>query len=866
MGETQNAVTTVQIKKRNGQVVAFDTNKIQAAVGNAWFAVHAKHHYADDAGQCAAVAEAVAKLNPMSVEEIQDAVEIELMRRKLFDVAKAYIKYRHDRELVRNEKCKILNKTELDEVDKSFSPNSLNVLASRYLLRNEKGEIIETVKECFERVAIHAALPEIIYDPRVFEKDSGYYTIKPYPPSDTDIPDKLNVGRHTLNKYHKQAMVRLYLRLAHGNHIKIEFNEIIKMIQRGEFDDVESKIDEFFNMMVSRDFMPNSPTLMNAGAPLGQLSACFVLGLQDNLPSIMKAATDSAMIFQSGGGIGINYSPLRPAGDIVHSTSGVASGPCSFMNIVNTVTEVVKQGGKRRGANMAILEYNHPDIEQFITMKKKPGVMENFNVSVGMWDNFWHQYWQDGKFQLQNGRTHVTCEEKEAKPFLQLIAACAWESAEPGLIFLDHINRYNPVEHALGPMRCTNPCGEVPLYDYEPCNLGSVNLANFVDDNRNFHIGRFIGVLDLVYQFLDNIIDVNKYPLPEIEKKSISLRRIGIGVMGLADLLSKLRIAYNSKAAFDKVDHLASIIADQCIQNSAARAKERGSFLYYAEDEYIRNLPVAAIHEHVNEYTELMSMIRANGMRNVFQTTIAPTGSISMIADCSNGIEPHFALALKKQVAVGDFYYVNQAFEDALNRAGIKYTDELKRKVAENYGSCQNIKEIPEEIQKSFRTTMDIHWMDHVVMQAVWQKWINNAISKTINMPEDATVKDVESAYLLAHELGCKGITVYRDNSRKAQVLTVEGKRKTTHLFPSDDAIRHIQSELCQSQSQLALEYGGVALGNCSTKDEYRNADCPGVLGPHTTVADSCCSSPNVAMTGGCETCLSCGYSLCHVA
>src|SRR5919109_761611 len=416
-----------------------------------------------------------------SVEDVQDIVESILIEEGLSDTAKSYILYRHERRKIRDEKMRILNKKVLDEVDKVFDINSLRVLAARYLLRDNNGEIIEGPKQMFERVAILVALPDILHDSQLFNLEGGYNQnieeAEKYYAKIDDFDLKLKIGDYYLNKYHFESLIRHYISLAKMGRMKVGFKELLRIIAESKLSVYEERVKEYYNLMVSRDFLPNTPTLMNAGARLGQLSACFVLDMSDDMFKIMTSSTDAAMIFKSGGGVGINYSDLRPEGDIVDSTSGVASGPTSFMRIIDTITDVVKQGGKRRGANMGILEVWHPDIEKFITAKTKPGVFENFNVSVGVWEDFWRTLVNkdnNHKYTLRNPRTSEPIKQIDSHQLMDLIALSAWKSAEPGLIFFDNINKYNPCANAKGgPLRATNPCGEQSLYPYESCNLGS---------------------------------------------------------------------------------------------------------------------------------------------------------------------------------------------------------------------------------------------------------------------------------------------------------------------------------------------------------------------------------------------------------
>jgi ribonucleoside-diphosphate reductase alpha chain len=662
-------------------------------------------------------------------------------------------------------------------------------------------------------------------------------------------------------------------------------------VVKGKLAVYEERIKEYYDLMVSRDFLPNTPTLMNAGARLGQLSACFVLDMQDDMYKIMKSSTDAAMIFKSGGGVGINYSDLRPEGDIVASTSGVASGPTSFMRIIDTITDVVKQGGKRRGANMGILEAWHPDIEKFIAAKTKPGVFENFNVSVGVWEDFWRSLVNkdnNHKYTLRNPRTSEPIKQIDSHQLMDLIALSAWKSAEPGLIFFDNINKYNPCANAkAGPLRATNPCGEQSLYPYESCNLGSINLANFVkrkaDGMYEFDWQRYEQTIRLSSRFLDNIIDMNKYPVEEIDTNTKLTRRIGLGIMGIADLLFLLRIPYNSNEGYEFMDKLAEALSYYSMEESVAMAKSRGPFSLFKDTDYVKGkIPVAGYYELPREmqsydWDSLIGKIQRYGIRNSWTTTIAPTGTLSMIADTSNGVEPIFALVFEKRVTVGRFFYTDKIFENILKENGL-YNDEILTKIANNYGSVRGLAEIPEWIQKIFVTAIDIHWTDHLMAQAVWQKWISNAIAKTINMPGDVTAEDVRYAYLLSHELGLKGITVYRDGSRHEQVLHISGndiKEKTFIVRPSRYVIDYVNANVTEpyvlQQIEKIFKETEIQEDEVSTKDippTIQQINFPKKtiqVSPVESTKDEICPSckSKLVSTEGCNLCIECGYSGC---
>ncbi|KAG2473001.1 MAG: Vitamin B12-dependent ribonucleotide reductase [Nitrosopumilales archaeon] len=868
-----------EIRKRNGTIVSFNKDKISNAIFKA-LAVAAKEDrgLADELTGYVVehlVEHGFSASRQPSVEDIQDLVESTLIEKGYSEIAKAFILYRHERRKLRDEKMRVLNAKLLDPVAKNFDLNCLRVLASRYLIRNSKSEIIESPSQMFERVAVLVGLGDMLYDPVIFSNEGNIKQntdeAREYLEKLDNFNYKFKIGEFYLNKWHFRALVNHYISLAEAGKMKVGFKELLVMIAAKKFDIYSEKISEYFDLMTQQDFLPNSPTMMNAGGRLGQLSACFVLDMPDDMEKIMKSTSDAALIFKSGGGVGINYSDLRPEGDIVASTSGVASGPVSFMNIINTVTEVVKQGGKRRGANMGIIEAWHPDVEKFITTKTEPGVLENFNVSVGIWEDFWDSLvnTKEGKFMLRSPKDKSPVREINAHQLIDLIALSAWKSAEPGLIFFDQINKYNVFAKAReGPLRATNPCGEQSLYPYESCNLGSINLANLVkrkaDGEYEFDWQGYEEMIRKTTRFLDNIIDVNLYPVKEIDIASKDSRRIGLGVMGVADLLYKLRIPYNSKEGYDLQCKIAEALTYYSMEESVALAKSRGEFPLCSKTEYPEGkIPVAGYYEkpkesHYFEWDALIDKIKKYGIRNVLTTTVAPTGTLSMLADCSNGMEPIFALVFEKRVTVGRFFYTNKIFEQVLKDNGL-YSEEILEKIGDNYGSIQGIPEIPEWMQKIFVTAMDIHWADHLMAQAVWQEWIGNAIAKTINMPYDVSVDDVKASYLLAHEMGLKGITVYRDGSRHKQVLhmTSENAKKTFEVRPSsyitDFVSQHISNSYIKTHVVNALKFKPpeeTPIESTVVDEVDEDTLCP------------TCKN-NLVFVEGCSICIECGYTGC---
>src|ERR687897_2947685 len=892
-----------KIKKRDGRVVNFDESKIAQAIYKALIATgKANFPLAEELvnkvlKKMTLNSTSFDKSFIPSVEDVQDIVESILIEEGLSDTAKAYILYRHERRKVRDEKKKILNKKDLDEVDKALDVNSLRVLAARYLLRDSNNEIVEDPGSLFERVAILVTIPDMLHDSEVYSSDVVVQNIteaEEYYKKLDDFDLKLKIGNHYLNKYHFESIIRHYIHLAKSGHMKISFKDLLRLIAEGQLSKYSDRIIEYYNLMVSKDFLPNTPTLMNAGAKLGQLSACFVLDMKDDMSEIMKTSTDAAMIFKSGGGVGINYSNLRPEGDIVASTSGVASGPISFMRIIDTITDVVKQGGKRRGANMGIMESWHPDIEKFVTAKTKPGVFENFNVSVGIWSDFWESIINENnhKYTLKNPTTQEPVKQIDSHQLLDLITFSAWKSAEPGVIFFDNINKYNPcINVKEGPLRATNPCGEQSLYPYESCNLGSINLANFVkrsiDGKYEFDWQRYEQAIRLSTRFLYNVIDMNKYPVEEIELNTQLTRRIGLGIMGIADLLFTLEIPYNSKDGYEFMNRIAEALSYYSMEESVALAKARGAFPLFNQTDYVEGkmIPVAGYYEipkryHSYDWDSLVEKIKKYGIRNSWTTTIAPTGTLSMIADTSNGVEPVFALVFEKRVTVGRFFYTNKIFESVLKENGL-YNDDVLTKIANNYGSIRGLNEIPQWMQSLFTTAIDIHWTDHIMAQSVWQRWISNAIAKTINMPGDVTVEDVKSSYLLAHELGLKGVTVYRDGSRNEQVLHITGTNTLEKSFivkPSKYVKEYIQSQIkepyvSQYVSKLIDTKDVEVIDDVvntvplSTQEkpkdtehiEFIQKSLPEIY--EDEICPSCKSK--LIITEGCNMCIECGFSSC---
>ena len=575
-----------------------------------------------------------------------------------------------------------------------LTKNALKVVESRYLLKDDKGKVMEKPMDMFRRVASYVVKGE--------------------------------------DKY---------------SQVTAEYKEQLEQ--------------EFLEMMVNLEFLPNSPTFSGAGTALGQLSACFVLPIGDSMEEIFEAVKNTALIHKSGGGTGFSFSRLRPSQDDVKSTSGLASGPVSFMAVFDAATETVKQGGTRRGANMGILRIDHPDILNFIVCKQDSDKLNNFNISVAITDKFMEALENDEEYDLINPRDGQKIRSIKAKAVWEKIVDHAWSNGDPGVIFIDKINKYNPTPH-IGMIESTNPCGEQPLLPYESCNLGSINLSQFVQEGK-INWERLGAVVKLSTRFLDNVIDMNKYPIEEIAKMTRSNRKIGLGVMGLADMLIKLGIPYDSQQALDLADKIMKFIKEKSDETSIALAKLKGVFPNFE----------GSIYDAPD----------SEGIRNATRTTIAPTGTLSIIASCSSGIEPLYAIAYIRKSHIGKkgddwvkLIEVNPYFEQIAKEKGF-YSKELMEKIAEE-GSIQKFDNIPESIKRVFITAHDISPEWHIRMQSAFQKYVDNAVSKTINFSHDATKEDISKAYLLSYETGCKGITIYRDGSREIQVLTTGKSEK----------------------------------------------------------------------------------------
>lgn len=509
--------------------------------------------------------------------------------------------------------------------------------------------------------------------------------------------------------------------------------------------------ERFFDLMKDLKFLPNSPAMMNAGKEFGQLAACFVLPVEDSMDSIFNSLKDAAMILQSGGGTGFSFSHLRPKADVVRSTGGIASGPVSFMRVFDTATEVIKQGGARRGANMGILSVDHPDILEFIRIKRNPAELQNFNISVAVTDAFMDALSRNGEYELFNPRTKKACRRIRAKDVFDEIVESAWETGDPGVVFIDAINRSNPTPH-IGRIESTNPCGEQPLLANEACVLGSININKYVTNKEGRTAIDFAALSEDIaaaVRFLDDTIDTNKYPLPAIETMHKGNRKIGLGIMGWADLLISIGVPYDSPKAFNLAENFMKFFRDRARECSADLADKRGVFPNFK----------GSIYDEAG----------MPAVRNATTTTIAPTGTLSIIADCSSGIEPLFALSYKRLIMDAELVEINRNFFETAKGLGF-YSEDLKDKI-DRQGNLRGVRQVPMKIRRLYKTAHEIRYADHIEMQARFQRHTDNAVSKTINMPKSSKKEDVSRAFLLAYEKGCKGITIFRYGTQKRGTL-----------------------------------------------------------------------------------------------
>ena len=870
------------IIKSSGTSESFDIKKLELAVNQSLGENN------DELRQIliGTVLERIKDKNTTSTHYINDIIETYLLKNQHYEVLQKYIQNRFEKNKVYSDKVNLLgtrlvtapnyNKQELSD----FSVNQIQIAANRYLQRDmTTGDITESMTGWFDRVASHVVLGSAVYDPIIYDRNGDQ-------PIHKDAVVKGPNRDFSITQ--KELLARIYNKLNKEGKMRLEFQEFTSALVDFVYPDhsmdhkYQKLYQKYFQYMYQGIFEPNTPTLMNAGTASGKCSACFTLGIQDTMHSIGMIWHDSAMIFQGAGGLGVNISHIRPQGANIGSTFGAASGPISLvLKMIDAATNEVKSGGKRRGANMGLMEYWHPQIMEFITMKKTPGYLENFNVSVMFDADFWKHYHAGTDFDLKfGGKVYDTM---SATSLIENIAVSAWSSAEPGVAFKDNANKANPLLGLKGEIDICNPCAEQFMYDGESCTLGSINLAKLVREDRTFDWDGYVNIIHDTTRFLNDVLEINQYPTEHIAEESDKSKRIGLGIMGLADLFFLLKIPYNSQEGFWMMAELSKTLYIESVKTSIDLAEERGECYWSNEMGKQDQRSLEIVTRNYNDDNEIQMALGTDyiqkleqfGIRNMWTTTIAPTGTISMIADCSSGLEPVFSLVFSKLTTAGKYYYTSELFKQALIDAGI-YSQALLEKVEKNYGSCQGIDEIPKEIQKVFVTAMDLHWIDHVVAQSVWQNWIDNSISKTINMPFNVTVEDVKNAYILAHELGLKGIALFRDGSRNEQVLhvgsNVQSNKNEQTVQKDTPGTKVVQSAPTRNQveknvkpSRFAMNYIVDRVNEKLRVDLMLHAS---KTSTYLEKGDKCpsCKELTLINEGGCSSCKKCGYASCSVA
>lgn len=907
------------IKKREGELVPFDPERIKNAIVAALLDSTEKLTYeqklaASDKLTSMVVAEMQKDpTKEYTVEDVQDIVQIVLVQNRFVKALTAFYTYRETKTQLREEKKKLLNAKVLDSLSKRLHKNQIGVIADRYLLKDKDKKPRELPSAFFLRVASTVALVDLVHDPSIYnnrkdaQKNLKYPFQANYMQYYTDINEQLFnkyaslFTKYGLNEHHVERLVYLLVDAWRAGTVDIAklvwyksgekpgqkalvvIKDTLKDLLEVYFGPDNKHTSVYYNAMSECKLMLNTPAMANFGRPLGGGNACFVLHMEDDLNAIGEIYKRIMQIFKKMGGVGMNVSNIREEGTPVADIPDGATGPISWLEIVDFITQKIKSGTGRRGANMGILDYDHPDIEKFITFKNEKGNLENFNISVGLWAEFFNHLKSNDSYPLISRYNGETKGRISAQKLWNMIAFSAWKSAEPGVLFFDNANAWNTLRDLKGPLKATNPCGEQFLGPNDSCTLASINLEKFVKENGEFDGPAFRAMVRLITRMLDNVISVSRYPDSLIEQETKNMRRLGAGIMGLANALILMRIKYNSEVGFKTMRYICKGLQEASIEESTELAKTRGTCFWW--DELVKFEPKRTKESLVRDRVEgelrldnqTIESIEQHGMRNMETTTIAPTGTISMITDTSTGLEPIFAIAYEKKTRTKNYRYVNELFVKDLKKEGI-YSEELLQKVISNYSSCQGIEEIPQWMQDVYIGAVDMHYLDHLRAQRECGLYIGNSISKTINMPNDASPEDVKSAYYIAHLWGLKGVSVYRDGSRHEQIIYIEGNSTPRKLEPSKYALQELSKSLDTDpygKAQLAPLFGGNSppivikiTGQDITSiplvklDPIDHDQQDSERQPKEVKCPKCGNSAMVPQDA-CMLCLECGYSPC---
>lgn len=909
------------IKKREGDLVPFDPERIKNAIVSALLDSSEELSYEQKlaaAEKLTSMVVAELQKDPTkeySVEDIQDIVQIVLVQNRYVKALTAFYTYRETKNQLRQDKMKILNTKVLDRLSKKLEKNQLTVIADRYLLKDKDKKPRELPADFMKRVATTLALVDLVHDESIYNNRKDAQKNLKYPFQDNymryyvDINEQLfnkyaaTFHKYGLNEHHVERLVYMLIDAwrsgcvdiakivwyksgeKEGQKALVVFKDLLKDLLEKYFGEGNEYVNRYYTAMSECKLMLNTPALMNFGRPLGGGNACFVLKMEDDLKAIGDTNTRIMQIYKKAGGVGINVSNIREEGSQVADIPDGATGPISWLELVDYITQKIKAGTGRRGANMGILNYDHPDIEKFITFKNKDGNLENFNISVGLWAEFFDylKFKNDSNYPLISRYDGSIKGYVNARKLWNMIAYSAWKSAEPGVLFFDNANAYNTLKELRGPVDATNPCGEQYLYPNDSCTLGSINLEKFVTNDGQFDWDDYKDHIKLLTHMLDNVLSVSRYPDGQIEQETKNMRRVGSGIMGLANALVLMRIKYNSEQGYKTMGLICKRLQEASIEESTELAQTRGTCFWW--DELVKFEPHKTkeglvrdrVEGRLDLKKETIDSIEQYGMRNMETTTIAPTGTISMITDTSTGLEPIFAIAYEKRTRTKNYRYVNELFIKDLKKAGI-YSEELLQKVINNYASCQGIEEIPQWMQDCYIGAVDMHYLDHLRAQRECGLYIGNSISKTINMPNDATPEDVKNAYYIAHLWGLKGVSIYRDGSRSEQIIYIEGNSTPRKLEPSKYAMTKLVNSLGEDQYGKEQLAGLIAPGqprvitiNLSgseiaampiTMDPLQHDQQDSEKQQKLVECPNCKNSAMVPQDA-CMLCLNCGYSPC---